>query len=175
MLPWPNACATSVAAFPTVSAISQDDNASRRLQISGSNQRRRQLSGTSFWRCWRRWERRRWQISGTTISTTTISNITTTTTAVQANKELNGTLLGGGFRTSRDAPDVAVDHRFREHGQHEAANGFMVAIAAARMHFNVINQFMRALLRQSQPLREGERDVLEITSATTANTCMQQR
>ena len=49
--------------LPTISAISQDDNASRRLQISGSNQRRRQLSGTSFWRCWRRWERRRWQIS----------------------------------------------------------------------------------------------------------------
>ena len=69
---------------------------------------------------------------------------------------------------------MCVDHRFREHGQQEAANGFMVAIAAARMHFNVINQFMRALLRQSQPLREGERDVLEITSAATAKTCMQQ-
>ena len=133
-------------------------------------QRRRQLSGTSFWRCWRRWERRRWQINGTTISTTTISNITTTTTAVQANKELNGTLLGGGFRTSSDALNVAVDHRFREHGQQEAANGFMVAIAAARMHFNVINQFMLALLRQFEATREVARDVLEVTSAKTAKT-----
>ena len=133
-------------------------------------QRRRQLSGTSFWRCWRRWERRRWQISGTTISTAAISNITTTTTAVQANKELNGTLLGGGFRTSSDALNVAVDHRFREHGQQEAANGVMVAIAAARMHFNVINQFLLALMRQSEPRREAERDVLELTSAKTAKT-----
>ena len=68
--------------LPTISAISQDDNASRRLQIIGSNQRRRQISGTSsraissmgnqrrrqisgtsLWRCWRRWKRRRWQIS----------------------------------------------------------------------------------------------------------------
>ena len=69
---------------------------------------------------------------------------------------------------------MGVDRRFREHGQQEAANGFMVAIAAARMHFNVINQFMRALLRQYQPLREVERDVLEGTSATTAKTCIQQ-
>ena len=38
--------------LPTISAISQDDNASRRLQIIGSNQRRRQISG-----------QRRWQIS----------------------------------------------------------------------------------------------------------------
>ena len=66
---------------------------------------------------------------------------------------------------------MAVDHRFREHGQQEAANGFMVAIAAARMHFNVINQFMLALLRQSEPRREGERHALEVTSAKTVKTC----
>ena len=46
----------------------------------------------------------------------------------------------------------------------------MVAIAAARMHFNVINQFMLALLRQFEATREVARDVLEVTSAKTAKT-----
>ena len=69
---------------------------------------------------------------------------------------------------------MVVAHRFREHGQQEAANGFMVAIAAARIQYDVINQFMLALLRQTEPRREVQRDVLEFTSAKTAKTCIQQ-
>ena len=52
----------------------------------------------------------------------------------------------------------------------EAANGFMVAIAAARIQYDVINQFMLALLRQTEPRREVQRDVLEFTSAKPAKT-----